>query len=145
MLWILPYSDYYVKSKYLSNFKLVLFLILGWLQIVPVLPLLPNTDCLGFLHSWSNKNIGCCWVIQSCLTLWDPMDCSMPGFPVLHYILEFALTHVQWVSDSIQLSHPLLPPSSPALSLPQHQSLFQWVVSLHQGHRKMKSGCQVIS
>ena len=60
MLWILRYSDYYVKSKYLSNFKLVLFLILGWLQIVPVLPLLPSTDCLGFLHSWSNKNIGCC-------------------------------------------------------------------------------------
>ena len=45
------------------------------------------------------------------LTLWDPMDCSMPGFPVLHYLWELAQTHVHWVSDDIQLSRPLLLPS----------------------------------
>ena len=41
--------------------------------------------------------------------LWDPMNCSTPGFPVLHYLREFAQTHVHWVSDVIQPSHPLLP------------------------------------
>ena len=50
------------------------------------------------------------------------MDCSTPGFPVLHYLPEFAQTRVHWVGDAIQPSHPLLPPSPPALSLSQHQS-----------------------
>ena len=54
------------------------------------------------------------------------MDCSTPGFPVLHYLLEFAQTHVHWV-DAIQSSHPLSPPSLPALNLSQHQGLFQWL------------------
>ena len=59
------------------------------------------------------------------------MDGSMPGFPVLHYLLEFAQIHVQQVSDAIQPSHPLLP-CSLALSLSQHQGLFQRVGSSHQ-------------
>ena len=63
--------------------------------------------------------------------LCDPMHCSMPGFPVLHHLPELGQTHVHWVSDAIQSSHPLLFPS-PALSLSQHQGLFQWVCSLHQ-------------
>ena len=50
-------------------------------------------------------------VTKLCLTLCDPMDCSTPGFPVPHYLLEFAETHVHWVGDAIQPSHPLLPPS----------------------------------
>ena len=54
---------------------------------------------------------------QSCLTLCDRMDCSMPGFPVHHQLLEFTQTHVHWVSDAIQPSHPLLSPSPPAFSL----------------------------
>ena len=57
-------------------------------------------------------------VAQSCLTLWDCMDCSMPGFPVLHYLLEFVQTHVHWVGDAIQPSHPLSASSPPALNLP---------------------------
>ena len=65
-------------------------------------------------------------------TLCDPMDCSTPGFPVLHYLLEFAQTHVHQVSDAIQPSHPLSSPSPPALSLSQHQGLSQWVDSSHQ-------------
>ena len=60
------------------------------------------------------------------------MKCSMPGFPVLHYLPEFAQTHVHWVSDAIQPSNPLSPPSPPAFNLAQHQHLFQWVSSLHQ-------------
>ena len=68
--------------------------------------------------------LGCCSVTQSCPTLCNPMDCSMPGFPVLHYFLEFAQTLVLWVSGAIQPSHPLLPLSPPALNLSQHQGLF---------------------
>ena len=60
------------------------------------------------------------------------MDCSMLGFPVFHYLLEFAQTHVHLVSDAIQPSHPVLPPSSLAFSLSQHQGLFQWVAFSHQ-------------
>ena len=70
-------------------------------------------------------------VAKSWLTLWDPMDCSTPGFPVLHYLLGFTQIHVHWVSGAIQPSHPLLPPS-PSLNLSQHQGLFQWVSSSHQ-------------
>ena len=65
-----------------------------------------------------------------CVQLFWPHELySTPGFAVLHYLPEFAQTHVRWVSDAIQPSHPLLPPSPPALSLSQHQGLFQWVIS----------------
>ena len=60
------------------------------------------------------------------------MDCSTPGFPVYHQLLELAQTHVHWVSDAIQPSHPLSSPSPPAFNLSQHQGLFQWVSSLDQ-------------
>ena len=53
-----------------------------------------------------------CLVIQSCLTLYDPMDCSMPGLLVLHHLPELAQIHVHWVSDAIQPSHPLPTPFS---------------------------------
>ena len=69
---------------------------------------------------------------QSCLTLCNPMDCSTPGFPVLHHLPEFAQTHVHQVSDAIQPSHPLSSPSPPAFNLSQHQGLFKWVSSSHQ-------------
>ena len=65
-------------------------------------------------------------------TLWDPMDCSKPGFPVLHYLPKFAQTHVQLVNDAIQPSHSLSSPSPPTFNLSQHQGLFQWVRSSHQ-------------
>ena len=71
-------------------------------------------------------------VTQSCATLCNPMDCSTPGFPVLCCLLVFAQTHVHWISDVVQPSHPLLPLSPPPLYLFQHQGLFQWAVSLHQ-------------
>ena len=73
-----------------------------------------------------------CSVAKLCLTLCDPMDCSTPGFPALHYLPEFAQTHVHWVSDDIQPSHPVLPSSPSARSLSQHQGPFQWVGSSHQ-------------
>ena len=78
------------------------------------------------IHSWFSS------VAQSCPTLHDPMDCSVPGFPVHHQLLELAQTHVHRVSDAIQPSHPLPSPSPPAFSLSQHQGLFQGVSSSHQ-------------
>ena len=71
-------------------------------------------------------------VAQSCLTLWDPMNCSTPGLPVHHQLPEFTQTHVHRVSDAIQPSHPLSSPSPPAPNPYQHQSLFQWVNSSHE-------------
>ena len=59
-----------------------------------------------------NNSSCCCLVTQSCPNLCDPMDCSMPGFPVLHYLWEFPQTHVHWVNDDIQPSHPVLPAST---------------------------------
>ena len=61
----------------------------------------------------------------------DPMDCSTSGFPVHHQLPEFTQTHVHWVSDVIQPSHPLLSSCPPAFYLFQHQGLFQWVSSSH--------------
>ena len=83
------------------------------------------------LYSWmsfdSSGHMSCfCSVTKLCQTLCNPMGHSMPGFPVLHHLLKFAQTHVHRVSDAIQPSHPLSPPSPPALNLPQHQDLFQW-------------------
>ena len=70
-------------------------------------------------------------VAKLCPTLCDPMNCSTPGFSVLQYLLELAQTHIHWVNDAIQPSHPLLPPPL-SLTLSQHQGLFQWVGSSHQ-------------
>ena len=74
----------------------------------------------------------CSSVAKPCPTCCEPMDCSTPGFPVLHHLPEPAQIHIHWVSDAIQPSRPLSSPSSPAFNLSQHQGLFQWVGSLHQ-------------
>ena len=66
------------------------------------------------------------------IQLCDRMDCSLPGFPVQHQLPELIQTHVHWVGDAIQPSHPLLSPSPPAFNLSQHQGLFQWVSSSYR-------------
>ena len=81
------------------------------------------------IHKWYIVQFSS--VAQSCLTLCDPMNSSMPGLPVHHQLPEFTQTHVHWVSDAIQPSHPLSSPS-PAPNPSQHQSLFQWVYSSHE-------------
>ena len=85
---------------------------------------------------WVRKSQGvinlCCSVIQSCLTLCDHMDCSTPGLPVPHHLLEFAQVHVHFIDNAVQPSHPLMPSSPSALNHSQHQVLFQWVVCSHQ-------------
>ena len=77
-------------------------------------------------------SICCCSVTKSSLTLCDPMNYSMSGFPVLPYLPEFAKTHVCWVSDENQPSHPLSSRSPPTFNLSQLQSLFPWVSSSNQ-------------
>ena len=69
-------------------------------------------------------------VTQSCPTFCEPMDCSMSGFPVHHQLPELLQTHVYWVGDVIQPSHPLSSPSLPAFNLSQHQGLFKWVLHI---------------
>ena len=85
---------------------------------------IPNLTKVGGV-GWMNGSVQFSSVTQSCLILCDPMDCSTPGFPVHHQLLEFTQTHVHRVSDAIQASHTLSSPSPSAFNLPQHQGLFQ--------------------
>ena len=96
-------------------------------------------DVKGISISWtliklfpSTWNYALSSVAQSCPTLCDLTDYSMPSLPVHHQLLEFTQTHVHWVGDAVQPSHPLSSPSPPAFNLSQQQGLFQWVSSLHQ-------------
>ena len=72
-------------------------------------------------------------VAQLCPTLCDPMDCSMPGFPVHHQLPEFTQTHVHWVGEAIQPSHPLSSPSPPAFNRSQHLRVFSMSQFFAQG------------
>ena len=114
------------------------------IQIFPLLPLFSPLinyttfiqllvflfSCLFFASFISGQSVSS--VPQLRPTLWDPMDRSTPGLPVHHQLPELTQTHVHWVSDAIQPSHPLLSPSPPTFNLSQHQGLFQWVSSSHQ-------------
>ena len=77
-------------------------------------------------------------VTQSCLTLSNPMDCSTPGLPVHHQLLELTQTHVHRIGDAIQPSYPLTSASPPVLNLSQHQGLFQGISSSHQVAKVLK-------
>ena len=81
--------------------------------------------------------------VQRPPTLCDPMDCSTPGLPVHHQLLELAQTHAHQVGDAIQPSHPLLSPSLPTFNLSQNQGLFQWVSSSHQVARVIEFQLQI--
>ena len=128
-------ATYWRVSRWTSDircrFRLSLVLRgIGYKSEDPKIPSLGFTNlpdqCTGLRET---VYLLCCSVAKSCLILWDPMNCSTPGFPVLHYFLEIAQTHFHWVSDAIQPSHTLSPPSPFAFNLSQYQSLFQWVGS----------------
>ena len=97
------------------NYLFCHFIVKGRFQMLCV------SNC-SLLNNWTIVIVHCCSVAQSCPTLCDPMNCSTPGFSVLHYLPEFAQTHVHWIYDAIQSPHPLSPPSPPALNLPKHHS-----------------------
>ena len=82
----------------------------------------------------------CCSIVQLCLTLCDPVDCSMPELPVLHHLLEFAQVHVHCIGDAIQPSHLLIPSSPSALNLSQHQGPEYWSFSFSISPSKEYSG-----
>ena len=114
----------------LFNFKIFLFSIdVNSIQIITVLYYSTLPAQLK-IYTYPSDQIRS--VTQSCPTLCDPMNRSTPGLPVHHQLPEFTQTHVCRVSDAIQPSHPLLSPSPPAPNPSQHQSLFQWVNSLHE-------------
>ena len=85
-----------------------------------------------FLKKWFFNCSSSSSVTQSCLTLCDPMNRSMPSLPVHHQLPEFTQIRVHWVGDAIQPSHPLSSPSPLAFNLSQHQGLFKWVSSSNQ-------------
>ena len=99
--------------------------------------------CFVF-HQWATREAWyvnmwvCCLVAQSYPTPWDPTDCSTPGLPVRHQLLEFPQTHVHRVGDAIQTSHPLSSPSPPAFNLSQHQGLVQWVSSSNHEAKELE-------
>ena len=82
-------------------------------------------------------------VAQSCPTLCDPVDYSMQGLPVHHQLPELTQTHVNWISDAIQPCHPLSSPPPPTFNLSQHQGLFKWVSSSHQGAKVLELQLQL--
>ena len=98
-----------------------------------ILEMLTRTETVLLSNMWKSgreashcstcgKRSGCS-VTKWCLNLCHPMNYKMPGFSVLHYLTELAQTHVHWVGDAIQPSHPLSSPSPPAFNLSQHQGL----------------------
>ena len=102
-------------------------------QPVPCTPVIPKSrDKLLLFWGPTSASFQFRWVAQSCPTLCDPMNHSTPGLPVHHQLLEFTWTHVHWVGDAIQPSHPLSSSSPPAPNPSQHQGLFQWVNSSYE-------------
>ena len=121
-----------------SEYSRLIFFRINWLDLLEVQGTLKSLS----QHHSSNASILWCSafficfsfssVAQSCPTLYNPMNRSTPGLSVLHQLPESTQTHVHWVGDVIQPSHPLSSPSPPALSLSQYQGLFKWVSSSHQ-------------
>ena len=103
----------------------------SWRQVSSLFGLwLPSSqhsalNIVGTQNAWGACQFSS--VAQSCLSLWDPMNSSMPGLPVYHQLPEFTQTRVLWVGDTIQPSHPLSSPSPPALNLSQHVLVFKKV------------------
>ena len=142
-IWLLPSGLSHVQN--FSAFK-ILYNILVYRKTLVTQSTVPNTDPASIILiivllkinqflNYRNKidmTLQFSSVAHSCLTLCNPMDWGTPGLPVHHQLLEFSQTHVHWVGDAIQASHPLSSPSPPALNLSQHQGLFKWVSSLHQ-------------
>ena len=128
-----PIFKEYDYFYYCYNYKfkeIWLFLLLILLLILLLLTIInTNNNHMANCHLMKSSvsSVG-----QSCPTLCDPKDCSTPGLPVCHQLLEFIQTHVLWVSDAIQSSHPLSSPSPPGFNSSEHQGLFKWVSSLHQ-------------
>ena len=125
-----------VKRKHVCSWNMHVCLFSRW-----------GRDITGLLFTlyWPLTWVQFSSVAQLCLTLCDSMDCNTPGFPAHHQLLEPTQTHVHWVRDAIQPSHPLSSPSLPAFNLSQHQDLLQWVSSSHQVAKVLEFQLQHLS
>jgi len=114
---VICYLYYYFKKTRRASLPVQWYYLQQWKMV-----------CISTLIQFSSVSS----VTQTCPTLCNPMNCSTPGLPIHHQLLESTQTHVHRASDAIQPSHPLSSPSPPVLNLSQHQGLFQWVSSLHE-------------
>ena len=143
---LLVYTDFGLLAIALRNLLVCYFVYSSFFKVVLLATQFKFIMNSLLINSISSYAVWLCGsVAKSGPTLCNPMDCSMPGFPVLHYLLEFAQTHVHWVSDAIQPFHPLSPHSPPALNLSRCQGLFQWVSFLHQVARVLELQLQILS
>ena len=117
----LPYQLLYYSPGHLSP------AILDSNYLCTCLIALTSLYCLDLCSSVQFSSVP-----QLCLTLCEPIDCSMPGLPVHHRLLEFTQAHVHWVRDAIWPSHPLSSPSPLVFNFSQHQGLFKWDSSSNQ-------------
>ena len=124
-------------STHLKNHLLLPFLTLSLIKCTSLCQSHNSTHVLISLPAFSTL-FSISSVSQSCLTHCDPMDWSMPGFPVHHQLPELAQTHVHRISEAIQISHLLSSLSPPAFNFPQHQGIFQWVSSSHQAAKVLE-------
>ena len=125
-------------SSYLLPRTLLNVLPIRSVQSLSCVRLFATTWTTAHQASLSITNSQFSSVAQSCLTICDPKNRSTPGLPGHHHLPEFTQTHVHWVSDAIQPSHPLSSPSPPAPNPSQHQSLSQWINSLHEVARVLE-------
>ena len=145
LAWKIPWTEEHGGLQSMGSLRvghdwatsLSLFTFMHWRKWQPTPVFLPGESqrwgSLVGCHPWGRPesdmtevtSVQFSSVAQSCLTLCDPMDCSTPGLPVIHHLLEFVQTHVHWVGDVIQPSHHRSFPSPPTFNLSQHQGLFQ--------------------
>ena len=128
-------SNYVLQNNFSRNGKerkKVYYQLVSGMKAKDYLSLIPSQQSNFSIPNFLSvkQSVQFSLVAQSCLTVCDPVDCSTPGFPVHHQLLELAQNHVHRVSNVIHPSHPLSSPS-PAFNLSQHQGLFQWVSSSH--------------
>ena len=128
---LLMHLDIFIRTNYINN-----------LCLIQPLPSKFNDNFILFFNQISASQVQFISVTQLCPTLCEPMDCSTPGLPVHHQLPQFTQTHVHWVSDAIQPSHPRPSPSSSAFNLSQRQGLFQWLNLFFLGYTPFKSYLQ---
>ena len=132
---LLKASSFLLYSSILLLSSLVIVVITTLNSFSDRLPISTSLVPLGF---YLVSSVQFSSVAQSCPTLCDPMNHSTPGLPVHHQLPDFTQTHIHQVSDAIQPSHPLSSPSPPAPNPSQHQSLFQWINSWHEGAKVLE-------
>ena len=127
--WIISLTIY-------KGFKMVFLYLIFFAEVT--FYFIHDASLLLMLIMGSTTSVHFSSVAQLFPTLCDPMNHSTPGLPVHHQLLEFTQTHVYWVSNTIQPSHPLSSPSPPTSNPYQHQSLFQWVNSSHEVAKELE-------